>query len=191
LVSTNSLKVVVNCDVGIDCLHGSTWIQPPRLVIHSISHFDFYSPIHQYSSAFPPVLTPEEEENLIKTFFSRQVIMLPTIVENTFRVHCEMWVTRGAIAHSYSSSLKYAIYSVAAGFLGLPQSEDLAIKAKAILNNEVWRKRRTLGSIQAALLLGGRECGDDRRGFFRGIARDLIVYFGVHIDPSELNSEAQ
>jgi hypothetical protein len=111
--------------------------------------------------------------------------MLPIVPQKKFMEQRRLYYTQHILQYAYSLSLEYAIFAVVCDLVDPAKAEELASKASILLDMEIRGMLTTLGSIQASVLLGWRECGSPKAGHYSAIAVQLAVDFGIHIDPSE------
>lgn len=147
-----------------------------------------YHQVHVEAFQRYPVIAPDDGRALMATFFDRQSIMLPIVPQQLFIEHRELYFTKGILKYAFSLSLEYAIYSVIADVDAPEHAEQLASKAKVLLDMEISGRVTTLGSIQASVLLGWRECGSHEATHYCATAAGLTRTLGTNIDPSEFVS---
>jgi hypothetical protein len=145
-----------------------------------------YEPVLNTAYRLDPVVPSDDGNDFITAFFQRQIIMLPIVAQKLFLEHRQLYYTQNIIKYGFSWSLEYAIYAVIAD--NPDKAEHLALKAKMLLDMEISGRVTTLGSIQASILLGWRECGSEKAGHHCATAVGLAVDFGIHIDPSNFVS---
>ena len=131
-----------------------------------------------------PLIPPDQGSKHMATFFERHPLMPQIVPQQLFTEHRSIYLRDGIVKFGFSWSLEYAIFAVVADLIEPAQSENLAIKAKMILEAEVSKGLTTLASTQASVLLGWRECGSPMAGHYSATAVGLIKGFGAYYDPS-------
>lgn len=111
--------------------------------------------------------------------------MLSIVPQMLFIEHRRIYYEENKVKFAYSLSLEFAIYATVADLLFPDAAEMLACKASMLLDSEIKGKLTTLGSIQASILLGWRECGTENAGHYCAIAAGLTLEFGTQIDPDD------
>ena len=118
--------------------------------------------------------------------------MLPIVPQELFVEHRILYYTQNIIKFGFSLSLEYAIFAVVADLHDSEEADKLAIKAKMLLDMEISGRVTTLGSIQASILLGWRECGSEKAGSYCATQSGLnINNFGTNIDPQDFVSSTR
>ena len=144
-----------------------------------------YEPVRNLAcEVLQPVVPSDLARNCIETFFRRFPLMLQIVPQQLFTEHRSIYLRDGIVKFGFSWSLEYAILAVVADLIEPAQSENLATKAKMILEAEVSGRLTTLASTQASVLLGWRECGSPIAGQYSATAAGLIRGFGAYYDPS-------
>lgn len=134
----------------------------------------------------PPSIPPDQGSNHIATFFEKHPLMLQIVPQQLFMEHRRLYLTEGILKYGFSWSLEYAILAVVADLIDPEISEELAAKAKVILEVEISKQLTSYASTQASLLLGWRECGSPTAGHHSSTAAGLIRRFQAYYDPCHL-----
>jgi hypothetical protein len=145
-----------------------------------------YGPIQKLACRdLLPVIPADQGSKHIATFFERHPLMLQIVPQQLFIEHRRLYLTEGIPKYGFSCSLEYAIFAVVADLIEPEQSENLALKARLILDEEISLQSMTLASTQASILLGWRECGSPMAAHYSATAAGLIRDFGAYYDPSD------